>query len=115
MWKLAVVLGLLLTVPAYAIDNGQYENVPPHIRQWFETAKNKAGVPCCSIADGMPTEFDLREGGYWVPNPGNPAAPWVQVPPEAIINHPGNPTGTAVIWWASSYTFIRCFVPGAEG
>ena len=58
---------------ALAFDNGQYENVPPDIRAWFKGVMAPNGVPCCDISDGHRTEYDVREGGYWVPidNPEN--------------------------------------------
>jgi hypothetical protein len=36
------------------------------------------------------------------------------VPPEAVVSDLGNPTGDAVVWYASynGTIYIRCFVPG---
>ena len=66
---------------ALAFDNGQYENVPPDIRAWFKGVIAPNGVPCCDISDGHRTEYDYREGAYWVPIEGQ----WMQVPAHAII------------------------------
>ena len=100
-----------LTGAALAFDNGQYENVPPEIRAWFKGVIAPNGVPCCDIADGHRTEYDMRTDGYWVPIEGK----WQQVPPESIVYNAGNPVGEAVVWYvqqgANSY-YIRCFVPG---
>ena len=64
---------------ALAFDNGQYENVPPDIRAWFKGVIAPNGVPCCDISDGHRTEYDFREGAYWVPIEGQwmgcPSAP----------------------------------------
>ena len=100
-----------LPFAAVAIDNGQYNNVPDNIRSWFKNVRSPHGVPCCDIADGHRTEYDMRTDGYWVPIEGA----WQPVPPEAIVYNAGNPVGEAVVWYvqqgANSY-YIRCFVPG---
>jgi hypothetical protein len=95
---------------AAAMDNGQYENVPPHIRDWFKGVRSPHGIPCCDIADGHRTDYDVRTDGYWVPIDGQ----WMPVPPEAVVQNAGNPVGEAVVWYSQlrEKTFIRCFVPG---
>jgi hypothetical protein len=42
-------------------------NVPPDIRAGFNGVIAPNGVPCYNIADGQRTEYDFREGAYWVP------------------------------------------------
>ena len=93
-----------------ARDNGQFGNVPPEIRAWFKSVKSHAGVPCCDIADGHRTDYDMRESRYWVPINGE----WMMVPPEAVVDDSGNPTGDAVVWYSeyNGSVYIRCFVPG---
>jgi len=95
---------------ALAFDNGQYENVPPEIRAWFKGVIAPNGVPCCDIADGHRTDYDMREGRYWVPINDR----WMVVPAEAVVDDSGNPTGDAVVWYTefNSNVYIRCFVPG---
>jgi hypothetical protein len=95
---------------ALARDNGQFGNVPPEIRAWFKSVKSHAGVPCCDIADGHRTDYDMREGQYWVPINDQ----WIRVPAEAVVDDAGNPTGDAVVWYTefNSNVYIRCFVPG---
>jgi hypothetical protein len=68
--------GCGLASAAFAFDNGQYENVPPDIRAWFKGVTSASGVPCCDISDGHRTEYDVREGAYWVPIEGQ----WMAVP-----------------------------------
>jgi hypothetical protein len=87
---------------AFAFDNGQYDNVPADIRAWFKGVMAPNGVPCCDIADGHRTEYDFREGAYWVPIEGQ----WMQVPAHAII-------GEAVVWYVHhrGSIIISCFVP----
>ena len=77
---------LLAAVPrstgaAFAFDNGQYNDVPPDIRAWFKSVMAPNGVPCCDISDGHRTEYDVRNGAYWVPIEGE----WMLVPERAII------------------------------
>ena len=100
----------VLSTAALAHDNGQFGNVPPEIRAWFKSVKSHAGVPCCDIADGHRTDYDMRESKYWVPINGE----WMMVPPEAVVEDSGNPTGDAVVWYSESSgsVYIRCFVPG---
>ena len=108
-WRIAFA-ALLVTTTALARDNGQFGNVPPEIRAWFKSVKSHAGVPCCDIADGHRTDYDMREGQYWVPINDQ----WIRVPAEAVVDDAGNPTGDAVVWYTefNSNVYIRCFVPG---
>lgn len=101
---------LVLCTPALAHDNGQFKDVPPAIREWFKSVKSQMGIPCCDIADGHRTEYDMRENKYWVPINGQ----WVEVPPDAVLKDVGNPVGDAVVWYSifNDSVIIRCFVPG---
>jgi hypothetical protein len=98
-----------LASAAVAFDNGQYENVPVDIRAWFKGVIAPNGVPCCDISDGHRTEYDFREGAYWVPIEGQ----WMAVPQRAIIRDRGNPVGEAVVWYVHhrGSIVISCFVP----
>jgi hypothetical protein len=98
-----------LTSAALAFDNGQYDNVPPDVRAWFKGVMAPNGVPCCDIADGHRTEYDVRDGAYWVPIEGQ----WMAVPDRAIIRDRGNPVGQAVVWYVHhrGSIIISCFVP----
>lgn len=110
---------------AHAFDNGQYENVDPNVRAWFKGVRSPHGVPCCDIGDGHPTQEDWRsDGSYWIPNPAlygpdgqymGDKTTWIQVPPEAVVNNAGNPTGSAIVWYVPQgpgSIYIRCFVAG---
>jgi hypothetical protein len=107
----AALAAILLCTPAVARDNGQFSNVPDAVRTWFRNVKSQHGVPCCDIADGHRTEFDMRKNQYWVPIEGT----WTPVPPEAVLNDVGNPVGDAVVWYSvyGGRVMIRCFVPGS--
>ena len=94
---------------ALAFDNGQYENVPADIRAWFKGVMAPNGVPCCNMADGHRTEYNFRDGAYWVPIEGE----WMAVPEHAVIRDRGNPVGEAVVWYVHhrGAVIISCFVP----
>ena len=62
-----VLFAPVLSTAVLAHDNGQFGNVPPEIRAWFKSVKSHAGVPCCDIADGHRTDYDMRVSKYWVP------------------------------------------------
>ncbi len=96
---LLLILGalILVTGTARAVDHGQFENVPDDIRAWFKGVRSPTGVPCCDISDGHRTEYDVRQGAYWVPINGL----WWQVPEKAIVRNAGNPLGEAVVWYVS--------------
>jgi hypothetical protein len=94
---------------ALAFDNGQFNDVPADIRAWFKSVMAPNGVPCCDISDGHRTEYDVRDGAYWVPIEGQ----WMAVPERAIIRDRGNPVGQAVVWYVHhrGSIIISCFVP----
>jgi hypothetical protein len=112
--KLAALRAALATVfigtPAVAHDNGQFGDVPPQVREWFHNVRSANGIPCCDIADGHRTDFDMRKDLYWVPVNGT----WLPVPPEAVLKNSGNPTDGAIVWYSiyGGQVIIRCFVPG---
>ncbi len=102
---------LLCSVGAAAArDNGQFTNVPEHIRQWFNEQRSpEFGALCCTMADGSETQEDIRSGQYWATIQGK----WYPVPPSRVI-HQGNPVGHPVIWYTDTDygPIIMCFVPG---
>lgn len=113
MQRLALIstfsFAALIASSAFAFDNGQYDHVPADIRAWFKSVVSPTGVPCCDISDGHRTEYDFRNGGYWVPIDGA----WWQVPDRAIVRDRGNPVGEAVVWYVNhrGSIVISCFVP----
>ena len=118
-WPARVALSvplILLAATAFAVDRGQYGDVPEHIRKWFKDARSPAGVPCCDVSDGYRTDYEVRGGAYWVPINGE----WREVPDRAVIRTGGNPTGGAVAFWESHRhqndrpPNIYCFVRPVE-
>jgi hypothetical protein len=109
-----LTIALLSGAPfaATAFDNGQYKDVPDNIRSWFKSVRSPRGVPCCDIADGHRTDFEMRaDNHFWVPIEGE----WRQVPAESVVHNAGNPVGEAVVWYVRQgpgNIYIRCFVPG---
>jgi hypothetical protein len=39
-----------------ARDRAELKDVPPAIREWFESKVSPSGIPCCSYADGHPSD-----------------------------------------------------------
>jgi len=110
-----VLVLAVLSLPAFARDNGQYQNVSPDIRQWFRDQKSpKTGMICCSEADGNEAQEDIRDGHYWATWP-SVAPSWYQVPDEVVIRGP-NKTGHPVIWtyYERGEVKIRCYAPGGK-
>ena len=84
-------------VCAGAMDRAELKDVPPAIREWFESK--------------------VSPSGKWVPI----NEVWTPVPPEAVLIDKGNPFAEAVVWysplienkkWSGRYEII-CFVPGS--
>ena len=120
--KLLIAMLMLCAVSAIAaaMDRGQFKDVPPEIRWWFENMRSPKGISCCSYADGHRTGYDIRQGQYWVPIEGE----WYPVPPEAVIKTE-NPVVEAIVWYMSRITpgndlprsewySIICFVPSGD-
>lgn len=108
--QIAILAAMTIFVSgAHAVDRGQFSDVPDDIRAWFKSVVSPNGVPCCDISDGHRTEYDVRNGAYWVPIEGV----WTEVPTHAVIRDRGNPVGEAVVWYVHhrGAIIISCFVP----
>jgi hypothetical protein len=109
----AMLVLLVLCVPALARDNGQYNNVSREIRQWFRNQKiPNTRLLCCDEADGTYAEEDIRNGVYWT-RFGQTEGQWIPVPEDVVIKGP-NLTGAPVVWWffLDGGLYIRCYAPG---
>jgi hypothetical protein len=98
--------------PGHARDRGQYANINPELKAWFESLKSGKG-PCCSDADGTAVsdvDWQSSNGHYRVRIEGE----WVDVPDEAVITEP-NRVGRTMVWPIRGYLglTIRCFMPGS--
>ena len=113
----ALAISVFTFTQVGAMDRSELKDVPPSIRQWFESMMSPSGKPCCSYADGHRTEYEIRENTYWVPID----SVWTPVPPEAVIEDNGNPFAEAVVWYSpvivdrkwTGQQKIICFVPGS--
>jgi hypothetical protein len=115
-----IALIVLVASPAIARDNGQYAQSDPQIRQWFRSQVSpKTGIQCCSEADGVFAEEDIRDGHYWIRFPQSNGE-WMQVPDDVVIKDP-NRNGAPVVWWYYSVNResrqrelkIRCYAVGS--
>jgi hypothetical protein len=105
----SLTMSATLTNGALAFDNGRYEDMPADIRAWFRNVLAPNGLPCCDISDGHRTDYDMRNGAYWVPIDGA----WIEVPERAVIHGARNPVGQGVVWYVHQQDsiVISCFVP----
>ncbi len=120
MKYLILTLLFLCSVQARELYPGQYANVPQEIREWF-TAQLVPGGPgkgmsCCTTADGVDAEEDIRGDQYWTRfNTQMGRTDWMPVPHDAVLKEP-NKRGAAVVWYyfENAVAKIRCFAPGAK-
>ena len=109
---LAVMLLGLASQPGHTRDRGQFGNVNPELKAWFDSLKSGKG-PCCSDADGTAindADWESARGHYRVRIEGE----WVDVPDEAVVTEP-NRVGRTMVWPIRGYLglTIRCFMPGS--
>ncbi len=104
---------------------GQYANVPKEIREWFTAqlipSGPKKGQSCCSTADGVEAEEDIRGENYWTRfNTPMGRTDWMQVPNEVVLTGP-NKHGAPMVWYFLQSVVpnqdpkpeIRCYAPGS--
>lgn len=129
-----VMLGSLVAcgmTPVHARDNGQYAQASPAEREWFnKQLVPGSGMKCCSEADGITAQEDIREGHYWtrftaqVPiwhaetseyTKIEQDSGWLEVPDKAVLQGP-NKMGRPIVWWwadTAGKLRVRCYAPGA--
>jgi hypothetical protein len=109
------LLLLLGSTTALARDYGQYEDVPPAVREWFRDLRSpNGGAFCCDVADCLRTEAQLSDD-HW--RARAPDGTWIEIPPGSVITDRGNPLGEPILcatWALNSGSWnVLCFVPGA--
>ena len=82
MRLLGAVIVIVMASAAFARDDGRYAQSP--LKSWFDSLRSSKGY-CCSDADGRETQYDIRDGHYWLPLSGD-GKDWTQVPDEAVRN-----------------------------
>src|SRR5436190_1615490 len=66
MFRIFLAL-VMLTLPAAARDNGQWENQPAYLRQWFKNLMqpDNSFLSCCGEADAFEADnFETRGDQY---------------------------------------------------
>jgi hypothetical protein len=112
-------LNILGLSSAPARDSGQWENSPPHIRQWFQGLKqpDHPTVSCCGEADAYEADIFEVESDHYVAvitdGKGEiPNGTKILVPNHKIKWDEGNPTGHGIIF-IGSHGQVLCYVaPG---
>ncbi len=133
--SVAVVFASIMLLPAHGREQypGQYAQYSPDQRGWFKSLKSPSKVPCCDIADGHSSSWEVGESetGYMVAVT-NADAPegteWVPVPKSALIEPNTSPDHLTYVWYTDQdgvtvdeaghvhhKWFIRCFVAGDGG
>lgn len=110
------------------------EPVDPDIAAWFQSLRQADGFPCCGWADcrhpaAVSIDVDhyqvaLRREDYAYDNLraelwnrwfGSASIGWVEIPDQAIVIRPDNPTGQAVVCWGIWNNTVFCFIPWETG
>jgi hypothetical protein len=99
--------------------------ITPQEKEAIKNAKLPGGATnCCGTADGIPVEWDIKDGHYWA----NWDGAWRQIPDDKVMRN--LPVSFPVIWVTTGnkqnktpegnyedagYRDVRCFWPGAGG
>jgi hypothetical protein len=117
---LRIVVALVaLTLPAAARDNGQWDNQPAYLRQWFQKLMQPDNpvMSCCGEADAFEADsFEVRDDRYVaiITNGKGviPEGTRIPVPNNKMKWDEGNPTGHGIIFIGSGGQ-VYCYVtPG---
>jgi hypothetical protein len=106
VFRTGVAIALaLLTLPAAARDNGQWENQPTFLRQWFQKLMqpDNPHLSCCGEADAFEADNFEVNGDQYVAIITNgkgvlPEGMRIPVPNQKIKWDDGNPTGHGIIF-----------------
>lgn len=126
LWFLFVLLAIQ-PLRVDARDNGQYAQVDPELRRWFNGLQDNKGYGCCSTADGVLLKTDAYDP-EWTCGADKCRVKimgqWYDVPDQALLTVP-NRMGPAIVWWvydtlddengtSTGAVKIRCFLRGLE-
>jgi hypothetical protein len=110
MLFVGLVFGVLMQGRAPAHDSNR-----PELNDWFMGLTNRDKSPCCDRSEATRVadpDWESRDGHYRVRLDNE----WIDVPDNAVVEG-ANRDGRALVWPVKGYngTWIRCFMPGAEG
>ena len=107
---------LMLGIAHAAAPEGADPNSPT--AQWYKSLiQPGTAYSCCDLSDCRPVSSRIIDDHYEVlidkrfTGAGEPA--WVPVPPDKILDHTSNPTGSAVACWRPGRG-VMCFVRPTE-
>jgi hypothetical protein len=123
---IALLIMLVLQIPAHAHDNGQWNNADPTIRQWYKSLMQPdyPTSSCCGEADAYwADEVHVRGGNTYavitddrddgpLGRPHIPNGTEVEVPNHKLKWDSGNPTGHNILF-ISHTRHVFCFVQGS--
>jgi hypothetical protein len=116
---LTAIVAAIGVVAAKARDNGQWADVPAHVRQWFQSLKqpDHPRQSCCGEADAFEADSFVAEGDHYVAiitdGKGEiPNGTRIPVPNHKMKWDAGNPTGHGIIFIGPRQQ-VYCYVtPG---
>ncbi len=123
-FSIIYVLGMLAVTPAPAHDDGQWENLDPAIKHWFETLMQPdlPQVSCCGEADAYwADEIHVKDGKTYAVitddrpdeprhRPHIPMGTEIEVPNYKLKWDKSNPTGHGIIFvnrWGGVYCYVQ--------
>jgi hypothetical protein len=114
-----MIMLALLSIPAIARDNGQWENQPTSVRRWFQELMQPDDpyVSCCGEADAFEADKFEVSGDRYVAIITNgkgiiPNGTRIPVPNQKLKWDQGNPTGHGIIFIGAGGQ-VYCYVtPG---
>jgi hypothetical protein len=118
MLRIVTVL-MLISLPAVARDNGQWDDRPAYLRQWFQKLMqpDNPHMSCCGEADAFEADsFDVR-GEQYVAIITNgkgviPNGTRIPVPNQKLKWDEGNPTGHGIIFIGADGQVFCYVTPG---
>jgi hypothetical protein len=115
---LSLIISVALSAPTTGMIQarehypGQYANVRPDLRQWYEDQRNGEGLKCCAESDAYDFygDYTLHEDGSVDFETDGIRQ---HIPAYQVLTGP-NPTGHAV-WWRNDSGGSYCFALGPAG
>ena len=119
MLRMVLMALVLVSVEAAARDNGQWENQPTYIRQWFQSLMqpDHPYASCCGEADAFEADNFEVEDDHYIAIITNgkgviPNGTRVTVPNEKMKWDKGNPTSHGIIFIGNQGQVFCYVTPG---